>query len=471
MADKVLSLDLVYKGKFLTYARSNKDFDGQRFFIGSDRSIFWQILDTAFPKRHLFVTKEGSNFVFHLTKGMSIAFKKGEQSLSVEELRSKNMLKNDRLVVDESSSGSIMFLNDWRIDFTFRKPFIPVMTAEDIANKKQFGRYAALDPMSKGIVTAIIVAVLLTCVVVAVVDYRYAYLGALNPNEYNLVRSVTADIPTTQLPELGGDSGPAPAAIPETGTGDEQGDSDKGSEGYGPANAPVSARGTFGSTAGRGASGGGSVFAAMQQSRIGGGQGAGLVGGGSGGGYSKTAVYDAFGSGSGGSGGAGGPGSFGDIYSGASLGGGGIREINPGAIAGRVGSGGVSRVYTDSDFQSVRRGYGGARHVVQGADKYKKSAGTSDTGSVGAQLDSFVNAYKNRLMKIFANARFQSNIYGSIQFTILISNSRVEQVQCAAMGNSNFNEQVINQFKSEIKTWKIPVTEKTIYDFNVVFSQ
>ena len=48
MVDKVLNLKLKYQDKVLDVARHKRDFTN-KFFIGNDRDLFWQILDKAFP--------------------------------------------------------------------------------------------------------------------------------------------------------------------------------------------------------------------------------------------------------------------------------------------------------------------------------------------------------------------------------------------------------------------------------------
>ncbi|MCD8479916.1 MAG: hypothetical protein LRZ88_06605 [Candidatus Cloacimonetes bacterium] len=67
---KILSLRLNYKGKFLDYAKEGKEIRKQ-FFIGSNKHLQWQILDTSFPDKHLFVKQVGNALVMNIPPGAS----------------------------------------------------------------------------------------------------------------------------------------------------------------------------------------------------------------------------------------------------------------------------------------------------------------------------------------------------------------------------------------------------------------
>jgi len=70
--DKILNLQLFYKGKLLDNARERRDIKNT-FMIGSDKYLQWQILDNRFPKKHLFVKRTTKDkFKLLLTKGMKL---------------------------------------------------------------------------------------------------------------------------------------------------------------------------------------------------------------------------------------------------------------------------------------------------------------------------------------------------------------------------------------------------------------
>jgi len=73
---KLLNLTLHYKGKVLDRVRYGKDFKS-KFFIGSSKYLFWQILDESFPDKHLFLTKKGDQLYLQLPPGAKISCSKG----------------------------------------------------------------------------------------------------------------------------------------------------------------------------------------------------------------------------------------------------------------------------------------------------------------------------------------------------------------------------------------------------------
>jgi hypothetical protein len=474
MPGKVLSLDLKYQGKFLTYARSNSDFKGSKFFIGSDRNIFWQILDSTFPKQHLLVSKEGSKYQIHLTKGMSLNVQKGDQTLTPEDLKSKKILNGDTLTVDESTSGHISFLNDWEIDFAFRNVYAPSLTQEDIALMKQFSHYSQPDPTSRKVMFYSIIGTLITIVAISVLSTKYAYIGQMSAENMSLVRAVQAQVQQASLSDIGGGSdmsmgtSNAKQDEAEAAPAEDTPATVKGGGGGGGGGGPVSAKAVFGGGGGGGAHGA-TGFTANVSTRLGGAT-SGLYGSGSGNsGFSRTQVQGAFSAGS--YGGGGGANSLGEMVSGGGLAGSGLRQMSAGAIAGSGGGGGIGTVKSDADFQALRSSFAGARRISGGGDKYSQGAGgTAGPSSSDANIIRYVSANKNRLERIFSMAKFKSSIYGSIQFEILIDNNQVKDVKITEMKNSKFTPEVKDAFRKEILTWRINSRERVSYSFVLNFS-
>ncbi|MCB5230781.1 MAG: hypothetical protein WCX83_03065 [Candidatus Cloacimonas sp.] len=127
---KILSLKLFYKGKNLDIARENRDIKN-KFVIGSDKHMYWQILDKNFPKKHLLVKKVKDDFKMFINKNMQLTVNKDGQALNADALKAQNLLSGNTLMLDRNTTGSISFSNDWRIEYEFIQPFVTVMTDED----------------------------------------------------------------------------------------------------------------------------------------------------------------------------------------------------------------------------------------------------------------------------------------------------------------------------------------------------
>ena len=98
MAKKLLNLKLIYKGKELDTTRQNRDFTS-KFYIGSDKHLFWQILDNSFPKKFLLVEKKGQTYVLNIHKSMHVTVQKDKKTLKGKELKRKRILNNNHLIL------------------------------------------------------------------------------------------------------------------------------------------------------------------------------------------------------------------------------------------------------------------------------------------------------------------------------------------------------------------------------------
>jgi len=99
MAQKILNLELRYKGKFLDTAKYLRDFKN-KFIIGSDKHLFWQILDDSFPKKHVLITKGRKNsFILHIRDDMDIFIKRRGKQYSKDDLIKSKLLKNNIVAI------------------------------------------------------------------------------------------------------------------------------------------------------------------------------------------------------------------------------------------------------------------------------------------------------------------------------------------------------------------------------------
>jgi len=117
--NKILNLTLSYKGKHLDTVKHNRDFKN-KFVIGSDKNLFWQILDENFPKKHTFLTFSGGKYIIHLLDNMEVSVLKNDNELSQNEVN--EILNNNKFQLSANINGSITFA-DWKIDYKFMEPF------------------------------------------------------------------------------------------------------------------------------------------------------------------------------------------------------------------------------------------------------------------------------------------------------------------------------------------------------------
>ncbi|MCB5253550.1 MAG: hypothetical protein LHW51_11310, partial [Candidatus Cloacimonetes bacterium] len=77
---KVLSLRLNYKGKFLDYAKEGKEIKN-KFVIGSNKFLQWQILEPAFPDKHTFIKQKGGEYVMELLPNSQLSCERDGDTL------------------------------------------------------------------------------------------------------------------------------------------------------------------------------------------------------------------------------------------------------------------------------------------------------------------------------------------------------------------------------------------------------
>jgi len=148
MSEKILNLKLKYKDKYLDTARYKRDFEG-KFFIGSDKMQFWQILDDKFPAKYNLISRVGNSFKMTLRQGMDVVVKKDDRVLTKEELQKSKLLNKNILTLDPTSAGRLRFGGNWEIEYTFAKPYTYVASPEEIAVGKQFARFSPLTAQEK----------------------------------------------------------------------------------------------------------------------------------------------------------------------------------------------------------------------------------------------------------------------------------------------------------------------------------
>lgn len=173
MSDKILWLELVYKGKVHSYVNSGRDFKNS-FFIGSNEYLFWQILDRSFPSKFKLIEKKGPSFVMNLRKGMELIVMKGDVTLSPQDLKGKKMLQGNSLILnDTATTGIIKFSGDWEIHYFFKKPYTVVYTHTEKLLIRQYSKHEGLNAENKVTVAFMTIAFLILGVTTFVMHRTY----------------------------------------------------------------------------------------------------------------------------------------------------------------------------------------------------------------------------------------------------------------------------------------------------------
>lgn len=172
MAEKIIKMKLNYKGKLLDIAKkgSGRGDIQKKWFIGSNKHIFWQILDPKFPDKHLFLEEKGNQYFLNVVPGSELNCEKNGKSVDKEYLKSNNLLSGSQLKLTPELSGTVALNKDWVISFEFVEPFKRVLTAEERQIISQYSRLAELSPLDRRNKNIMIFATIFTLVFLFVYD-------------------------------------------------------------------------------------------------------------------------------------------------------------------------------------------------------------------------------------------------------------------------------------------------------------
>lgn len=151
MAEKIVKLRLDYKGKPLDFAKKGNGAGDIRnkWFIGSNKHMFWQILDSKFPEKHLFLVNKKDEYFLNILPSSELTCKKGGQVVDKGFLKSKNLLSGTQLKITPDMSGTVVLTKDWSINFEFVDPFKRILSPEEKQIISLYSRRAELAPSEK----------------------------------------------------------------------------------------------------------------------------------------------------------------------------------------------------------------------------------------------------------------------------------------------------------------------------------
>ena len=470
MAEKVLDLKLKYKNKFVDNARYLRDFKSQ-FQIGSNKNIFWQILDRAFPDKYTLISKSGNLFNMHLRKDMQVSVIKDGKEMSTDELRSKKIIQGDKLKLDNTTEGSVSFGENWKIEFAFITPYSYKPSREEIAIAKQFAHWSPRTPESKFTNTFLIIALIITFIGLYIGQKNYVPPVRINFAErLQRIEQLATYVETDIGKEIGSEQGTAEEGDTEEEVGEEVAEA--------AAMSSEDFQNMFGMALGEGGGGAEGDFSnellevtQMEEivaATVGGGSGGGS---GSGPGAAGTGFGDLDTAGSGGfdlSTAGGGLGSL-EGYEGLDLGSGsGFEEVDLASLGGDLGEFTTTKVTSTEHFANIKKRFAGIKMIKQGTIKIEDQ--TPEAKTELAAINQVVNAYKPQITKLYSVESMMMDMYGTVEFSIIINdNGKVEAVDTEVTSGSYFTDSFLDKSRKIIEKWKFQVKSAVGYSFRMKF--
>jgi hypothetical protein len=200
--NKRFLIKYLYKGKQFSVAFSegttNKHFlIGKKLTIGSDPSLLWQIYNPSFPKKHDLIINENGKYYFNLLKSFSISVKKGDKDLSLDEIKSLGLLKDNRLYLNEDYEGEVVIDENTTISFRAIPKPAP-LTAEQKKLVSLLNRWPAISTQQKVTRFTVISVILAIIIFASIVGWTYTPSRAktiFDRTEENIMVSMQVESP------------------------------------------------------------------------------------------------------------------------------------------------------------------------------------------------------------------------------------------------------------------------------------
>jgi hypothetical protein len=477
MIEKILNMKLNYKGKNLDIAKYQRDFN-KHFYIGSNKNLFWQILDPTFPSKFLLVECEKDRYVLNLRQGMEVKVRKGDHILDTGTMIQERMIKGNQLLLTPDTTGTINFSQHWEISYEFQLPYKYELSDEQRQVIKLYSRRA--DPttdykFSRNMITAGIIFTIISMYFFNIL-YKPKEIENTLQNRLEAYKSmaqyVTPEIPASMKQEF--------AQVDENAEAPKTTTQVKSRKGNASAAGEIESRFGFDPNATRGNGVRSSRVIALTTERD-------LVAEGLGGGGGKGSGKGGGGKGSGEGPGLNGGGSrgatafnitpsgkrtqnMGDLFQGNInvAGNRGYKEIDVASLGGKTNKIEAQRIVSSSQIGAVR-----SRFVSAGIVPVKETEIATSPPEIKAEMGSVrsvVSAYKPQIQNLYVQESQIRDMYGALEFTLYINASGiVEAVVIQSKTGSYFTDSFKEKAKSIIERWKIPVNKPVIYAFSWQF--
>ncbi|MBT3168496.1 MAG: hypothetical protein HN952_03095 [Candidatus Cloacimonetes bacterium] len=485
--NKILNLTLSYRGKHLDTIKHNRDFKN-KFIIGSDKHLFWQILDKNFPQKHTFLTFSGGKYVIHLLENMDISVRKNDDELSHDEIG--KMLINNKLQLSANINGSIAFA-DWEIGYKFVEPFklnLKHFSKAEIATAiKKYGRREPISKEHKFTTFFLLFGLLFTAVGLYIGTKNYVPPAEISFTERfqkveEIATRIEAEMEEIEL-EKKEDTPKVDVTKHRAETAEAAEEAVEKAQEVAAADFAAEFGLEFDETATTGGDDfGGEILEIAQVNDIvvapqtGGGSGTGEIpGSGSGSALSGSGSGELdFGSGGdfGGFGDGGGLGDLGSLsggnLEGLDLGGAGLEEIDISAIGGKIGNLKTIKIQSNAQLAAAKKKFAGVKAVKEEAIELEEI--TPEAKTEIAKINQIVNTYRPQIASRYRVESMKYDMYGTMNITLYIEeNGTIVAVEFDITVGSHFTDEFLEIVRAIILKWKIPVKEAQIFEFRQKF--
>lgn len=167
---KLLNLKLSYKGKLLDFVKEGGDIK-KKFFIGSNKYLFWQILDPNFPEKHLLINEKGNQYYLLLPPGAKLSCMKDGAAVDSAFLTQNSILRGTELLLRPDMTGTIAIAPEWEISYEYKEPWVSVLTPEEKQIVAQYARFSEPTSMERFNRNLMLLFIFLTIIFIVVFDW------------------------------------------------------------------------------------------------------------------------------------------------------------------------------------------------------------------------------------------------------------------------------------------------------------
>jgi len=485
MAKNTLSMTLFYKGKKLNFAKSGVEFKN-KFYIGQDKFLFWQILDSKFPDKHLFIKKKDEKYYVDLLPNMDIKCTINNEELNKDALKSRKLLSGSEVTINNEMNGSVQIAPDWSAEFCFVEPYSLVLTEAQQKIADLYARRAELDPFEKFTRNFLIAATAVTLLGIILFDIfkpKDIEIETLEQRWEQIQAVATAVTPASDIsqPEVSGSAStePAPQVAETTTKGTATGTGTSGTMSKAAAKTALS--GLLGDGGFNPGSTGSALVAVTAEENIVAASLGGGRGGGGGGGAGK-------GPGAGGAtGGAGGGAGVGSVFDPSAVSSGttnlaGLSSGRPqGQLSTQAPSGNVTTIVGDVGRivpvgRPATKVSAGVVSRFSGPEVKKIAEGSiaaapPETRSELQRIEQKVARYKPQIKDLFNRMSQIKSMYGTIRFTLYIEeNGSVADVSIVPI-SGEFYPEFLSELQKLIKGWRFDNKNLVPYEFSMIFTK
>ncbi len=500
MAKTILTLFLNYKGKDLDVIKHGRHFTN-KWFIGSNKFLQWQILDPSFPDKLQLISQKGDSLFLNLVNPNQLSCSQNGKEVDNAQLKSNGILRGNELELRNDMSGTVNLIPDWQIRFMYTEPWVRVLTHEEQQIVAQYSRRSEGTAQERFSRNLMILAVLISGVFLVGYDlFLKPVTSTAGTLEAKLAqfqkaeRILPSDLPTTNTGMTDAEMAAADAAAKAEAAAQAAANAaaaraaaqvnagrTRPGTGTGTPGATRTASSVFGDFTGGGGTPGGTRTSTVVAS------------------VSRTFTAA---SRNGGGGGGTGPGPGG---SGGGTGVGNPSSFNPGAISGYnqsvmggavTGTGSIKGSTAIPTGEAVSVATGGnlanlapkGRPVAQsGADRAAMNTFTAANVSTKTEasiqsapeadrpdlqkIAASVNTRKGQVEQLYRRAAAIKATSGSVKIRLYIGADGRVKTAVVTPTTEGFTEQFLRDLKNMVQGWTFPISSQQVYEFTYRLSQ